>query len=128
MEEIVRSLAAALAREPGVSFAYLYGSFLRRADARDVDVAVYWTGAADAWARTEELAGRLEKAAGARRPLDVHALNAASAAFAFAVMSQGRILYERDKGERLDWEAHALSRYQDLKPMLDFHDRRYLSA
>lgn len=111
-----------------MSFAYAYGSFARRRDARDIDVAVYLDGGGDGWTRASEIAGRLEKAVSYRYSLDVHALNGASAAFAFEVMSTGRVLWERDRDKRLDWEAHALSRYQDIKPMLDFHDRRYLSA
>ena len=128
MNAILRKLAAALAMEKSVSFAYVYGSFPRRRDARDIDVAVYLAGRGDPWTRAEAVADRLEKALDRRYPMDVHALNGAAAAFAFEVMSKGRVLYERRRDARLDWEAHALSRYQDLKPMLDFHDRRYLAA
>ena len=125
---LLKGLGLALAKERSVSFAFVYGSFGHRQDARDIDVAVYFRGRGDPWTRAETLAGRLEKALARAYPLDVHALNAASAAFAFEVMSKGRVLFERDRDARLDWEAHALSRYQDLKPMLDFHDRRTLAA
>lgn len=128
MNGVLKNLVKSLSADKGVSFAYVYGSFARRRDARDIDVAVYLDGGGDGWTRAEEIAGRLEKAVGYRYPLDVHALNGASAAFAFKVMSTGRVLWERGRAKRLDWEAHTLSRYQDIKPMLDFHDRRYLRA
>lgn len=128
MKGLLKNLAKSLATDEGVSFAYAYGSFAGRRDARDIDVAVYLLGGGDGWTRTAEIAGRLEKVVGYRYGLDVHALNGASAAFAFEVLSTGRVLWERNRDKRLDWEAHALSRYQDMKPMLDFHDRRYLSA
>lgn len=124
----LKKLAKSLSAVKGVEFAYAYGSFARRADARDIDIAVYLDGKEDPWKRAEEIGDTLEKAVGRRYPLDVHALNGASAAFAFQVMSTGSVLWERERDRRLDWEAHALSRYQDIKPLLDSHDRRYLAA
>lgn len=124
---ILRSLAGALRREKRVRFAYAYGSFLRRQDARDINVAVYLEGKADPWLASGEIAGALEKAIARRYRVDVHSLNAAAAGFAFQVLKDGRPLMERRPSERMDWEAHALSRYQDIRPMLEFHDRRFLS-
>ena len=54
-------------------------------------------------------------------------MNGATPSFAFEVMKKGRLLFERSREIRLVWEAHLLSRYQDMRPMLEFHDRRYIS-
>lgn len=108
-------------------FAYAYGSFLTRRDPRDVDVAVYLGGRGDPWRLAADVAARLERGLGGGPPLDVRSLNGAPPAYAFEVLSRGLVLAERNRDRRLDWEAHAMSRYQDIRPMLDWHDRRYLS-
>lgn len=126
--QLLRILARALSSDKQIDFAYVYGSFLRRKDARDIDVAVHLKGAAEPWLRAQRIGGSLEKALSYRFRMDVHALNTASASFAFRVLEEGKVLLERDREKRRDWEAHALSAYQDIKPMLDFHDRRFLSS
>lgn len=120
-------LAQELKKEKNVRFAYIYGSVLTRADAGDIDIAVYLGKKTDYWSAAQKIALRLEKRAGFSRKLDVHTLNGATPAFAFEVMKKGRLLFERGGETRLVWEAHMLSRYQDIRPMLEFHDRRYIS-
>ena len=120
-------LSQRLKREPSVEFAYLFGSILTRRDARDVDVAVFLRGRGDPWLSAEDVGRHLEGVLRPRRKVDVRVLNDAAAAFAFRVLEEGMLLWERDRSARLSWEAHALSRYQDLRPMRDLHDRRFLS-
>lgn len=124
---MLRKLAQRLSKDKRILFAYVYGSILRRRDARDIDLAVYLGSRGDTWLESQGIAGELEKAIGHRYPVDVHALNEATAAFAFRVLQDGRLIWERGKERRQNWEAHTLSRYQDLKPMLDFYDRKFLS-
>lgn len=125
--QLRKTLSQSLEKEARVGFAYLFGSTLTRRDARDVDVAVFLLGGGDPWLSAEEVGGRLERALRPRRDVDVRVLNDAPAAFVFRVLSQGVLLCERDRAARLAWEAHAVSRYQDIKPMLDLHDRRFLA-
>lgn len=126
-EAVIRQLAQSLARDKNILFAYIYGSFLTRRDARDIDIAVYVKGSGDFWTLTQEIACHLEKELDFRCKIDAHPLNGAMPSFAFEVMRSGQVLFERKTDHRLNWEAHTLSRYQDIKPMLEFHDRRYLS-
>ena len=122
----LKILAKALKKEKRALFAYVYGSVLKRRDARDIDIAIFLRGTTDYWSETQEMAGRLEKSLNYSRKIDAHTLNCAAVSFAFEIIKTGRLLFERGLEERLNWEAHALSRYQDIKPMLDFHDRRFL--
>ncbi len=124
---LVPRLTRVLKRDKRVRFAYLYGSVLKRRDARDIDVAVYLQPGAEAWRTAQELAADLERELGFRERADVHALNGAPPAFAFQVLRDGRLLCARKDAENQEWAAHVLSAYQDIKPMLDFHDRRFLA-
>jgi len=126
-EAVIPTLKKTLAKNKTVQFAYLFGSFLKRKDARDIDVAVYLKSRKDSWKRAQEIGDVLEKAIDYTWPIDVHALNEAVPAFRFRVLADGKLLLERNKAERLTWEAHAMSQYQDIKPMLDFYDRKFLS-
>ncbi|MBI4063622.1 MAG: nucleotidyltransferase domain-containing protein [Elusimicrobia bacterium] len=123
----VKILTQKLRQKKNVRFAYLYGSFLSRQDARDVDIAVYCKDSKGAWSQSQLIAQRLEKNLNYKIPLDVHNLNKTTPAFAFGVISRGKLLFERDREERLTWEAHLLSAYQDIRPMLEFHDHHFLT-
>jgi len=125
---VLKALGRELAKNRKVLFAYVYGSVLKRRDARDVDLAVYLKSPSDSWKEAQRLAVRLEKSLSYKYKLDVHSLNGAVPSFAFEVISSGRLLWERSKEDRRTWEAHTLSLYQDIKPMLDFHDRRFLGT
>ncbi|WP_376792057.1 nucleotidyltransferase domain-containing protein [Thermoflexus sp.] len=84
-ERITELLAAALAAEPDVVFAYLHGSFVKAEAFRDIDVAVFFDPLPERpWRREGGLADRLEatlRAAGFPFPVDVQALNRAPPRF-----------------------------------------------
>ncbi|MFH1618825.1 MAG: nucleotidyltransferase domain-containing protein [bacterium] len=124
----LNNIAQTLQKEKSVEFAYAYGSFLTRKDARDIDIAVFLKGNGDHWMKAQEIAGRLENALSREYLIDAHLLNSSTPALAFEVISKGRVLFERKKDDRLNWEARTLSFYQDIRPMLQFHDRKFLSA
>ena len=116
MERLVR----ALAEQPDVTFAYLYGSFLGKRPFRDVDVGVYLENvdaatSGSAAERTLEIATRLS--AELELPVDVRLLNGAPPTFAFHVLRGRRLLSRND-----DLLAHVLAetarRYLDLEPLL----------
>ncbi|MEI8191454.1 MAG: nucleotidyltransferase domain-containing protein [candidate division NC10 bacterium] len=119
-------LSPVFAQDKRVLFAYLFGSVLRRKDARDIDLAVCLAQNGDAWKTIQSIAARIEKTLGYSAQVDAHAFNDAAPGFVFEILSSGRLLYERDPDQRLDWEAHAVSKYQDIRPMLEFYDRDFL--
>ncbi len=117
--EIRERLASALEDDPGVSFAYLYGSFVEPLPFRDVDVAV--------WVRPELLAGRspmdYELDLGARLQrllrvlLDVRVVNAAPLSFLYHVL-RGRLVLCRDEAVLAEVVERTASRYLDIAPLL----------
>lgn len=128
MQKLVNKIIKMLAQDKRIQFAYIYGSILKRHDARDIDIAIYTTNKHPFRPIQEEIAGKLEKSISYTCPVDVHELNSAPVSFVFQVISDGKLIWERNHQQRLTWEAHTLSNYQDLKPMLDFYDRRFLAT
>ncbi|UCC61791.1 MAG: nucleotidyltransferase domain-containing protein [Anaerolineae bacterium] len=128
--DVVDNIRTALHKRPDLVAVYLFGSTARdQAHAlSDVDVAALFVdelSAADLFARTLEIGAILEDAL--RRPVDVIALNRAPPALCFQVLKHGRLLLEQDRTRRCLFVMHALGRYYDAKPYLDYHNARLLS-
>ena len=122
-------LVAFLATQPDVIAAYLFGSLAQgRARPRsDVDTAILFADASDSLAvgdRQLQLMDELERFAD--REVDVVILNTAPPILQHQVLQHGRLLYERDRQARVDFEVRAGQIYADLKPMYDFHTKDLL--
>lgn len=110
-------LAAALAKEPVVDFAYLHGSFLQDLPFHDIDVAVMLTAeaASDLTGAALGLGDRMERLL--NHPVDVRPLNRAPLTFQFRA-ARGRLLVCRDEDRVAAFVEDLLPRYFDLAPRL----------
>ncbi len=122
-------LVAFLATQPDIVAAYLFGSLAegRAAPHSDVDTAILFTDGSDPLAmgdRQLQLMGELERFTD--REVDVVILNTAPPILQNQVLRRGRLLYERDRQARVDFEVRAGQVYADLKPMYDFHTKDLL--
>ncbi|MBI3958809.1 MAG: nucleotidyltransferase domain-containing protein [Chloroflexi bacterium] len=120
---------AFLRQQPDVIAAYLFGS---RATGRvhpgsDVDIAVLLDE--DALPQTTGWGGpllsrRLDLIAAAEQfadcEVDVITLNDASPLLSFEVLRKGRLLYEGNRLQRIEFEVRAGKIYNDLEPMYRF--------
>lgn len=127
---IDENIRTALNNSPDVVAVYLFGSMAReQAHAlSDIDVAILFAPempAADVFTRTLEIGTVLDEAL--QQPVDVIALNRAPPALCFQVLKYGRLVLEQDRTQRCVFVMHALSRYYDAKPYLDYHKARLLS-
>lgn|GEM_PF-271443 len=116
-------LLAFFATQPDIVAVYLFGSLAQgRATPRsDVDVAILLADASDPLAvgdRQLQLMGELEQFAD--REVDVVILNTGPPILRHQVLLHGRLLYERDRQTRVEFEVRAGKIYADLKPMSDF--------
>lgn len=102
-----------------ISLVYLFGSQVegRLGPMSDYDLAVLVDGDADQPHIQARFAHELAHALGTDR-LDVISLNRASIEFAYAIIAQGTVLYQRDVATRVEYEAQVLSRYGDYLPIL----------
>ncbi|MFZ5651837.1 MAG: type VII toxin-antitoxin system MntA family adenylyltransferase antitoxin [Bacillota bacterium] len=118
-------LAQYFEKRTEITAAYLFGSRaegVARADS-DVDIAVLM-GCLPA----ESLKYRLEVMEDTRRlarlDTEIVILNEAPVLLQFQVIQKGRVIFERDAGQRAIFEMHTASRYYDYKRYFDFHARQ----
>lgn len=114
---IRQCLAAELASDLSVAFAYLYGSFVESQPFHDVDVGVYVQNVrADRLSVAAlDLAQRLSDRA--RIPVDVRILNAAPVSFVYHVL-RGQLVFCRDDGVLAEVMERTVSRYLDIAPLV----------
>jgi predicted nucleotidyltransferase len=110
----VTALQAYLAAQDDVALAYLFGSRARdqAAPESDYDIAIL-TRPAISPARRYQLSSELSAALGGA-PVDLVVLNRAPVELAYAVIAEGRRLFEREVVLRVEFEADVLSRYGDF--------------
>ena len=116
------ALTAYLAAQSDIVAAYLFGSRAtgRAREESDVDVAVL-LDEKDSVARFERrLRLMTEVSDVCGREADVIVLNDAPPILQHQVLKHGRLLYERDRRARVEFEVRAGQIYGDLKPMHDF--------
>jgi hypothetical protein len=104
--------------EPAVLLAYLFGSRVDDSTGplSDTDIAVlYSENPSDAvkYRLCHELAKMLDS-----DRIDLVVLNCAPVELKYAVIASGILLYEKSPAERVEFEAHTLSRYGDYLPVL----------
>ena len=105
---------------------YLYGSVARdeaRPDS-DVDVAILFAAEPPATLGAPQFAieSELERLLG--RPVQVIALNRASADLVHRVLRDGRIVLDRDRSARIRFEVRSRNEYFDMAPIRRLY-RRY---
>ena len=119
MSAQAEKLSNVLTSLKGISLIYLFGSQAegRLGPMSDHDLGVLVDRAADgeqarAWL-THELARALQT-----DRIDVVWLNRAPIELAYAIIAQGKVLYQRDVATRVEYEARVMSRYGDYLPVL----------
>jgi len=111
-EAIVCRLRELLERVEGVSFAYIYGGFVKRDKFRDVDIAIWVEDPSRAHEYEVDLAVELSLTLGI--PVDVHVLNEAPLPFKYSVFSEGRLLFSRDEEKRVEVVDETIREYIDV--------------
>jgi predicted nucleotidyltransferase len=115
-QRLARASARVFEPEANVLAAYLYGSAARGEAAADLDLAVLLRSPVEP-RRLEELAAELQICGAAEGPeIDLRALDRAAPRFQASVLREGRLLYQRDRQERIEREAMLMSCWADFRP------------
>lgn len=112
MASLPDDLRVALARQPGVRLAYLFGSAAtgRHRARSDVDVGIRFVSR-PSLDELSELAAHLEQAAGRR--VDLVDVDMAPPLLQREIVMDGRLLWATSDDERVAFEIQALARYMD---------------
>jgi len=124
IQEKLQSLLAPRAEVDGIAAAYLFGSVARgtaRLDS-DVDVGVLYSVAPPkTLAGMFDLEGDLEAALG--KPVQVVVLNYAPVDLIIRVLRDGKLLVDRDRSRRIQFEVRSRNEFWDLEPYLRLYRR-----
>lgn len=112
-----------------VSFAYLFGSRAeqRASKSSDFDFAVYINSKSKTKRFQNRLALLQELEEILPRPVDVVVLNDThSTTLRYSIVSEGKLIYEKDEGKRLDFEIFIMNEYEEFAPFLKEYNKMYL--
>ena len=115
-----------------VAFAYLFGSQVARTVAKesDVDIAIFFDRAVPKSERFEyrlKLMGTLSRLF--KKEAEVVVLNDISSLFfKYAIIREGRLLYEKSEAARVEFERKLLGEFFDFQPFLDAYNRHYVQT
>jgi predicted nucleotidyltransferase len=109
-EALTEKLKAKLFLKEDITFAYLYGSFVKNEPFRDIDVAVYVTGN-KGFIFESDLSAELTDTIGF--DVGVRILNNAPIAFQMVVLREGMPLFSRDEDLRTDFLERVSKRYPE---------------
>lgn len=119
IQSLQRSVEAVVNAQVQVRLVYLFGSQVSGeiGPLSDIDLGVLLARDAPMARIRAQLAHHLSAALGGDS-VDLVILNQAPIELAYAVIAQGKILYQRDRAERVEYEADVMSRYGDYLPFL----------
>jgi uncharacterized protein len=120
----LKSIEGAVGSHNEFVFAYVHGSSLYSAKAKDIDIAVYLCNESLNRSRYFDIAIPLEQELekSVKKPFDVQILNRAPLSFRFRVISGGELILDRSPGQRERFELISRVEYFDFKP----HREEYL--
>ena len=124
-ESLIGRAREALAADPRLLAAYLFGSFGRGTASKesDLDIAVLFAERVDGrlGGPLDELRDAVERACGRR--CDLIDARAAPADLVHRVLRDGELLVERDRSARIAFEVARRNEYFDLLPYLQQYRR-----
>ena len=121
--KIIKYLEFELNKQSQVMFAYLYGSILSSENPRDIDIAIYMfpldfeklsRDAEISLSFAIPLEMNLEKQL--KRKVDVQVLNRAPLSFRYRVITDGKVIVDKDSNTRCDFEYLSRAEYYDFSP------------
>jgi predicted nucleotidyltransferase len=128
--ELDAAIAGVLADYDQVAAGYIFGSMARGAQTRnsDLDVAVVFArrgaGALQHHRDLGDIANRLEGLSPSGR-VDVIAIESQGPVFQHRVLAEARLVFERDRWRRIDFESDAHVRYFDWRPTYEIARRAH---
>jgi len=123
----VENISKILEKEPGILFAYLFGSHAKNTMHKksDIDIAVHLKDPSlleEDPLYPSRLAIKIEKALSEKKVVDLRILNGSTIRFKSQVINHGKLIYSRDEKKRIEFETSSLAQYYDFKPYYEVYD------
>lgn len=129
-EDLDRAIADVVIDYDAIAAVYLFGSVARGdgTPRSDLDLAVLFRkrgeGAREHHRDLADIAGRLEPLSPSGK-VDVVAIESQGPIFQHRVLRDGRVVFERDRERRIDFESDAHVRYFDWRPTYELARRHH---
>jgi predicted nucleotidyltransferase len=129
VETIQNQLGSFMKKEKSIVFSYIFGSVAQGTSnlESDVDLAVYLDEkkAGDIFKKRLFLIEKIQSIL--KKSTEVVVLNEIkSTFFKFVIIKEGKMIFERDPGQRVDFELRAMQEYYDFRPFLEKYNEAYL--
>jgi uncharacterized protein len=127
---ILAEIGRILSKFEEIDASYVFGSFLKADSFNDIDVALLVSNDLTPYEKLKfelKVAGELERKIKPRVQFDVKILNYSPVYFQYEVVKNGVVAYVKDQDKRVEYEAHLISDYLDLKEMYDLIDKEFLA-
>jgi len=130
-ELILAEVERVSAKHENVVLAYVYGSFLRKAMFRDLDVAAVLAKSMSPYEEQKlcgilarEIEGRIKP----RIEVDIRTINSAPPHFQFEVIRRGKLVFARSENDRIRFEEEVLSNYLDYADTLKWFEEELIAG
>lgn len=128
-EKIQTKLKSLFEQEKDILFAYLFGSTVQGKVnfESDVDLAVFFDAkkVRDSFKKRISLIEKVQSVL--KRPTEAVVLNEIkSIFFKFVIIKEGKVIFERDHGQRIDFELKTMQDYYDFQPFIEEYNKAYL--
>ena len=128
-KNLIKLLKKALLKKKEVLFCYLFGSrayqnFIQKSD---VDIAVFLDEkkTKDFFDERIELISQITQKL--KKEVDVVVLNTAPPFLKYVVLKEGKLIFERNREKRIDFELKSFNEYFDFKPILEKYYQKLLT-
>ena len=130
-DRVLAEIKSILSGFEDIDASYVIGSFLKTDGFNDIDVALLVSNDLTPYEKLKfelKVAGELERNIKPRVEFDVKILNYSPIYFQYEAVKNGVAAYVKDQDIRVEYEAHLISDYLDLKEMYDLIDKEFLAA
>jgi len=125
-KNLINKLIHFLKKEEAILFCYLFGSraYGKSLSRSDIDLALYLDEkkCKDLFEKRLELIAKISKIL--KKEADITTLNTAPPFLKYVVLKEGKLIFERDKEKRIDFELKSINEYFDFKPILERYYQR----
>lgn len=124
-EQIKSTIKDHLESRDEIIFAYVFGSFIRKESYRDIDIGIFTEEDLDL-IEIGRIQTELQNTVDDRvEVVQMQLLPAKNPRFAFSIVTEGELLFTRDREKHSDYKRQVLLRYFDTAPLRAMMDQAF---